>query len=330
LQHLSINGGTGSQTAIHTRVLVDALSETSNGIKYLELYGFKISSRLKVEQLARGLRAIFGSLEALWLNGIELDVKDETGFMDPILLALAPVHHGEPRDRLSAFSLSCVEAALNRASVVSPEALGAFFSEEPTERPESKRNVRLRYLGLNDNHCEVMTQELARHAASLRPIIVLCLTCNPSIGEQGYAALLGLLNRRFDIGVVVVDDQSWRSTFDLLTVMNIKHERGRFLENGVYPSKLTWVNFLTELSFSCYWSEEDEDDEAQKLNAIWSLSAKIPTWSAPRQPTEYASKRCAFSSSVPSSSIKEYMKIVACYIYCRALSVDKAFACMVW
>jgi hypothetical protein len=36
----------------------------------------------------------------------------------------------------------------------------------------------------------------------------LILTGNPSIGQQGYEALLGLLNRSFDIGVKV-DDQNW-------------------------------------------------------------------------------------------------------------------------
>jgi hypothetical protein len=38
------------------------------------------------------------------------------------------------------------------------------------------------------------------------------LTGNPSIGQQGYEALLGLLNRRFNIGGVVVDDQNWNAT----------------------------------------------------------------------------------------------------------------------
>jgi hypothetical protein len=189
LQHLSINGGAESPTALHTRALADAFSETSNGIKLMKLSGFKISSRSEVEQLARGLRARVGSLGTLWLNGIELDVKDETGFLDPILLALAPAHHGEPRGQLSSFSLSCVEAALNGASVVSPGALGAFFSEE---RPRSMRTFRLNNLGLNDRHCEVMAHELARDDALLRPIGDLDLTGNPSIGQQGYAALLGL------------------------------------------------------------------------------------------------------------------------------------------
>jgi hypothetical protein len=107
LQRMSVWGGTESPTAIHTRVLADALSETSNGIKFLELCGLMISSRSEVERLARGLKARVGSLDRLTLEGIVPDVEDRTGFLDPILLALAPLF-GELRGKLSCFKLSCV------------------------------------------------------------------------------------------------------------------------------------------------------------------------------------------------------------------------------
>ncbi len=46
-----------------------------------------------------------------------------------------------------------------------------------------------------------MAQVLAKNGAFLlRPINVLDLTGNPSVGQQEYAALLGLLNRMFNIG----------------------------------------------------------------------------------------------------------------------------------
>jgi hypothetical protein len=270
LRQMSVDGGDGSSTAIHTRVLADALSETSNGIFRLYLSGFKISSRSEVEQLARGLNARVGSLEILKLDDIVLDVEDKAGFLDPILLALTPVP-GEPRHRVFHFELNCAEAASNAASVISPEALGAFFgvAQEPIEMPN--RSFHLQHLGLNDNHCKVMTKELARDDASLRPLHALDLTGNPSIGHQGYEALLGLLNRRFDIGVVWVDDQNWKATFDLVVYLNHDYDRGRFMENGVFPSKAIWVNFLAELtSFDRYY------DDAQKLNAIWYTLREDP------------------------------------------------------
>jgi hypothetical protein len=121
-------------------------------------------------------------------------VEDKAGFLDPILLALAALP-GEPHRQLSCFKFNCLEAASNGASVVSPEALGAFFAEEPIEMP--RRIFRIQNLGLDDSHCEVMAQELARRDDTvLRPINVLGLSGNPSIGQQGYAALLGLLSRK--------------------------------------------------------------------------------------------------------------------------------------
>jgi hypothetical protein len=164
-----------------------------------------------------------------------------------------------------------VRAASNGASVVSPEALGAFFAEEPIEmfRP---RRVHLNNLGLNDSHCEVMAQVLARDDALMRPIGALTLTDNPSIGQQGYEALLGLLNRRFDIVAVVVDDQNWKSTFDMALQMNRSIDRGRFLENGVIPLKAMWVNCLTKLANTRHYSLS----EVQKLNTIWHTLREDP------------------------------------------------------
>jgi hypothetical protein len=77
--------------AIHMRILADALSGTSNDLKVLRLSDLKINSRSEVEQLARGLKARVDSLKTLILDDIVLGVEDKTGFLDPILLALAPV-----------------------------------------------------------------------------------------------------------------------------------------------------------------------------------------------------------------------------------------------
>jgi hypothetical protein len=88
LQRMSLWGGTRSPTAIHTRVLADALSDTSNDIKLLELSSFKISSRSEVERLAVGLKARVASLDSLTLEASALDVEDKRGFLHPILFAL--------------------------------------------------------------------------------------------------------------------------------------------------------------------------------------------------------------------------------------------------
>jgi hypothetical protein len=105
----------------------------------------------------------------------------------------------------------------------------------------------------------------------LRPIDVLDLTGNPSIGQQGYVALLGLLDRRLNVGTIVVDDLNWKPTFDLVVDMNRRYRRGRFLENGVFPSKAMWVDFLAKLSTDHYRSSG-----AHTLNAIWYTLREDP------------------------------------------------------
>jgi hypothetical protein len=64
-----------------------------------------------------------------------------------------------------------------------------------------------------------MAHKLAREDALLRPIDV-HLTGNPSIEQQGYVALLGVLHRMFNIGAVAVDDRKWKATFDFVILMN--------------------------------------------------------------------------------------------------------------
>jgi hypothetical protein len=115
-----------------------------------------------------------------------------------------------------------------------------------------------------------MVHELARDDALTRSID-LNLTGNPSIGQHGYVALLGLLNRRFNIVTVIVDDQNWKPTFDLVVCMNHECHRGRFLNNGVFPLKAMGVNFLAELV-----STDHRWTEAQKLNAIWYTLREDP------------------------------------------------------
>jgi hypothetical protein len=86
LQRMTVYRGAGSFATIPMRVLADALSETFNRIHLLELSGFKLSSRLEVDQLARGLQARVESVQPVILWDIVLDVENETGFLDPILM----------------------------------------------------------------------------------------------------------------------------------------------------------------------------------------------------------------------------------------------------
>jgi hypothetical protein len=127
LRFMSMTGGSpGSPTVIHTRVLAEALTRTSNGIRLLHISGFELSTRSQVEQLADGLKNRSASLERLTLEDIVLGGEDTTGSLDPILIALASA--SAPHGQLLEFRFSCHQAVSNGSSIVSPEALGSFFA----------------------------------------------------------------------------------------------------------------------------------------------------------------------------------------------------------
>jgi hypothetical protein len=267
LLHMTVSGGSPeSPTVIHTRILAEALSQTSNGIKLLQISGFELSSRLEVEQLATGLKNRVATLHTLKLDDIVLDGEDKTGFLDPILLAVSPVP-GEPHGRLLEFGLSCRNAVSNGQSIVSPEALGSFFACRGRVG-QLQCGVYLQKLGLDDNHCKVVVEQMAKDDA-LRPIAFFDLLGNPSIGQEGYEAILGLLNKRFDIRFVNVDDQSWKAKFDLVIYMNREFDRGLLRKEGSSPSKAMQVNFLAKLAEYPYI-------ETKMLNAIWYTLREDP------------------------------------------------------
>jgi hypothetical protein len=247
---------------------VEALSQTSNGIWELDISGFELSSRSQVKQLAAGLKNRIASLFTLKLKDIVLGGEDKTGFLDPIFLALAPAPGGEPKvTRLSNFHLRCRKAASNRPSIVSPEALGTFFAC----LWQYECDVYLQNLGLNNNHCKAMAQQITKYEDS-RPFDMLNLCGNPSIGQEGYQALLGLLNRKFNIFCIDVDDQSWRAKFDLAMNMNCKFNRHLYLKEGVFPSKAAQVDFLANVINTPYYSQPN-----QWLNAIWYTLREDPS-----------------------------------------------------
>jgi hypothetical protein len=265
LEHMTVTGGSpGSPTVIHTRVLTEALSQTSNvAITSLKISGFELSSRSEVEQLAAGLKNRAASLDMLRLEDIVLVGEDKTGFLDPILLALAPAP-GEPREPLDGFRLSCRQAASNGLSIVSPEALGTFFA---CIGQYDECQVHLENLGLDDNHCKSMAEQIAKGEEESIDMLNLC--GNPSIGQEGHQALLGLLNLKVGICGVDVDDQNWKAKFDLVIYMNNVFNRHLFLKEGVFPSKAMRVNFLAKLTTRTNSSSHIEPNTTPQRSSLF-------------------------------------------------------------
>jgi hypothetical protein len=239
----------------------------------------ELSSPSEVEQLAAGLKNRSASLTTLVLQDMVLVGEDKTGFLDPILLALAPAP-GEPCSQLISLHLSCRQDASNGQSIVSPEALGSFLACRIREE-QRPCGLHLRNLGLDDNHCKVMLEQTTKDDALRLKTGCLDLWGNPSIGQEGYQALLGLLNRKFNIFRIDVDDQSWKAKFDLVVHMNREFDRGLFLKDGAFPFKAMQMNFLAQLtdrkSFSSLQKTCSRIYPNQWLNAIWYTLREDPS-----------------------------------------------------
>jgi hypothetical protein len=97
------------------------------------------------------------------------------------------------------------------------------------------------------------------------------LSGNCQIGQEGYEAILGLLNREHWTKVSV-DDVSWQAKFGLVADMNTKHGRGEFLQDGVFDSKAAWVDWIAILA-----ALDDEKNDKAKVDDARQLSFLLYT-----------------------------------------------------
>jgi hypothetical protein len=120
--------------------------------------------------------------------------------------------------------------------------------------------------------------------------------------------------------------------------MNLHHQRGRFLEKGIFQSKEMGVNFLAGFSTGRYWSgandevdeddndevddeddnvddddEDDEDDEAKRLNAIWYTLRDDPDFIKPGSKCYFFMKECMkIAYSIQFNLLAEHCLFLSC------------------
>jgi hypothetical protein len=107
------------------------------------------------------------------------------------------------------------------------------------------------------------------------------LESNPDITDQGYGALLNLINRANVVGAVClckwderdesfVREKAWEAKIDLVSEMNSKYGRLEYMANGTFTSdedRLQWLERVANLTRPYGWREEEWD--AKHLNFIW-------------------------------------------------------------
>jgi hypothetical protein len=263
-----------SETMRPSRALLDALPQLlSKGLNHLHLHGVQLNNRRDVELLAQAVRVNTGSLRSLELKRVCNVDGAIMGLLDPILLAISESHLPQ---NFALRGYADDPGVQNGPSLITAEALRLTCLKPATGGVGS---LGLTSLGLGDEHCKAIAEGLVGMVMSERPhkmfYLELDLKCNPNIGEEGYIAILGLLNRNHRIrwaAVGLVDDFQWNATFNLVFRMNTRHGRGEFLRDGTFDSRTNWVNWLARLARL----QDAEIDEATQLNYLWYTLLENP------------------------------------------------------
>jgi hypothetical protein len=268
LSHFSVLGSSKSPESIHTSALLDTMAEGHSHLQIVTINNVRLKNRFEVEQLASVLRARGGGFQELVLKGlVSIAVEHPPGFLDPLLEAMLSCH--QPYYfLLRGYARKDVYPS-GRPSLVTPTTLRPFL-EAYTHIPKPYRcSMRLENLGFEDEHCKAIAELLAAMNDQYpgRALDDLWVRGNGEIGDEGYEALLGLLNRNHCIETIKVDDSSWQETLDLVLHMNTKYGRGAFMEDGVFAGKVRWVDWLAKLT-NLPWTQ-DEAEEMLRANALW-------------------------------------------------------------
>lgn len=170
-----------------------------------------------------------------------------------------------------------------RPSLISCRALCLYLTSTAAFTSTLPRFVGLSNSGLRDDHCKIIATLLVKDdrapvrvtgagtAGDFLPLPggavfgELDLPGNPAIGQDGYEAIIGLLNREHWIGKVSVDDVGWQAKLGLVAEMNTRHG-GAFLLNGAFDSKAAWVDWIARLVALDLDDEDNNGTTASKVD----------------------------------------------------------------
>jgi hypothetical protein len=272
LKTLRFDGLPGKDGGIRMQVLLESLSRLVTGLHLLLIRGITLSDKSEVELLADALGARGASLRIIYMVGIFSRSNEKcAGFLDPILHAVRRLPQQPPEFLLTG---NQSQEKGKGPSLITVQALRLFLQSAVDFTGGGSRRLHLNSLGFSDEHCKVLAELLVKHyGASERALGQLALRGNPAIGNEGFEAILGLLNRERWLGRVTVDDKSWQAKFNLVAEMNTKG-RGKFLQSGVFDSKIEWVAWLDRLA--ALDVENGETGDARRLNFLWYTLIEKP------------------------------------------------------
>jgi hypothetical protein len=241
--------------------LLDDLATLNLSVQRIRVGNFALSTQSQVQALANLVIAKRETLFFVSLEGIECPVNynkrdrdGRIGFLDPLLYASSRVEHLEwctVSTRMLPF----------QSSLVSSKAVRYLFRAIRQRTLNSQ--VSLCGLGVDDSHCLAIAQEL-RTSTSLMGD--LSLAGNAAISDQGYNALLGLINRVNAIEAFYFDNKAWEGKLNLVSEMNRRHGRLEYLTNGHFTSDRRRWKWLEKLASLSSWNEPDA---AKRVNYLW-------------------------------------------------------------
>jgi hypothetical protein len=183
------------------------------------------------------------------------DSDEPSGVLDPLFYAASG---------LVTFSVS-TKPCSNHSTLVSPKALRGMI----VEGGPKNFKLWLRGLGLTDNHIFAIVDGLSTPGTHLD---AMCVESNPGITDQGYGALLNLVNQDDKVGhsfegrwiACFVDDAAWEGELNLVSQMNSDYLRLDYMTNGTFTSKerrWQWLERVVNLPISDEDDTSDDDDE---------------------------------------------------------------------
>jgi hypothetical protein len=268
LQRLSIHGLCALPGIINTGALLESLRTNAwEDLRNITICNFILKNRSEVKQLADIFCVCMRHdyVSKVMLENIHVPaIGDMEGFLDPIV--------NEGIHTFHKFHLSCCDAP-SGLSLVSTEALSRLCRNPFL----GNQGWELEGLGLTDAHCKIISERAF-------PLSSLSLRSNPRIGQEGYEALLGLMNRSDFYHRIVVDDSTWEATFKLVSLMKSKG-RIEYMEDGVFISKSKWVDWISQVAtmktsslvISDLWSNIIYP-QLDLLNMIWYTLREKPDW----------------------------------------------------
>jgi hypothetical protein len=260
------NGVEKPVITIHTLALLDALANLNSSVWSLRVGNFALSNQSEVEALSNIILAKRDTLRQIYLEGIECpansnqrDRDGQIGILDPLLYASSRL------ETWYALELSA-RTPPSHSCLVTPNAVRALFGEE-----RRLNFLHLHGLGLNNSHCDAIAEALQEGHTSVGR---LSFESNPAISAQGFAALLGLINRANVIDRFFLDKKRWEAELNLVSVMNRKHGRLEYMMNGTFSSEERRWQWLQKLA--AMEGTDEEEFAARHINYLWYTVRENP------------------------------------------------------